>query len=1099
MGCCRKSEESSNLSESDECLRKEHGASLLAITSDGSVWLLDLNQQNHSLSRPTKKQKEATRDGVKQVTGIVDQKKASDVQEPSFSKHKLPKLQSKQDEWGLFDDIDMYDSQELFGFEDVLDTKKKVSSSTTKHVEATQKRSSAGAPAISTSNETQPLMLLWRKFKVSILEETPQKLKVQLVAPTMSLGVVPGACLACFGPHRSVIVLTLLGTLKIFQAGSGSAAAQAYNPLGNNVLSTGESHQTCVLFASVVGGTGEGSIQLSTKFLGSIFAKCGIQQATNAVFTGDTAGRVHAIPVDISGTTMWAPILLCELKEPILALLAVSSVAPAFETSRPGDGRSNTTTTDKSPFLKSKTVVDARTEQEPREYNHLLVIGKQGRVMAMYPKNKREESFHSLFLSADCLEGSSWANHHTFAGSHMEGLVLRDWVIKFPVVEACILGSAQLCYCTGSRIFVMDLFEDVNFSYDSFGSHRPAAAVLESSAEGITRKKLYRKYLHRRLRETFVSREVPLSDTVVHLISKVSFSGTVSGRPVVALTSKGRLLSVEVSEHSLLTGEADSSSSAEFQKSWSTVYTRTKARFTELIEKIAEATQLFNAVQRRVVALNFAIHELAAALHIAYHLSTGCCSDFLKRPASLPDGYKLIRQIPESQNLSTCRLWCSLTVYHHPSISLSAEHLQFSHCNHQVPFSSTAVSYDCSTSPIRLSVDLYNHSSFPLSHHWSMLLKVGPLISSCKSVASFSTIINSGRGLPIGGHCTSDFDFVAPCKNWEPLLASIYLCHIHDFHKLLLDSSGSDNTASDDCFHVSPYCYEISAGKLLNGDEELQFWNECASTRHAGSSTLDEGAQGFLNTPGAACFLLSQYRIDVLSFLMPPTSGLGYKLYDILSESQGHTEHVFGSFSGSITLQARPDQMDAKATELWALFCLEDLVQRSNLKVGNELVMSTPAGGMVSFSLDKEVAEDGIEAFWRVKLQASSLQVGCLVREAILSRLEEREKNTRFSEGSGNLHSSADQHELHCLEKATQFDPHERLRDVDDETLMAVMKNVEKIGHRAEVLLRCWEDVRACAQQEGTDIVINLLNDTYALVQELLEAYRTFCKISPLR
>lgn len=238
-----------------------------------------------------------------------------------------------------------------------------------------------------------------------------------------------------------------------------------------------------------------------------------------------------------------------------------------------------------------------------------------------------------------------------------------------------------------------------------------------------------------------------------------------------------------------------------------------------------------NTIGSHDKALTLSMNELAVALPKAYDILRS--SDRLDLLSSVCNTDPSSKPVRESES-SITGLCCKLSATPVKIISIDSNQLCFGGPNND-PFrkhSRHLVSQEYSNYKVRLDVSLINHARSPLSQYWSLVIELQSCLSVIIPTTHYSIIINDNLGLPVGAHWNHSFNVKLPGGPWGPVIATVFLSHIHDYHKLLLvDSTGIYSR---------------------------------------------RGRRDFEIASSAACVVLLRQRIDILSLLSAPPPRLGH-------------------------------------------------------------------------------------------------------------------------------------------------------------------------------------------------------------------------------
>lgn len=227
------------------------------------------------------------------------------------------------------------------------------------------------------------------------------------------------------------------------------------------------------------------------------------------------------------------------------------------------------------------------------------------------------------------------------------------------------------------------------------------------------------------------------------------------------------------------------------------------------MQSIADAESCRDAIQSHEQALTLAMNELALALPRARDIAT--------------DKQKLAFKtiIPKSPKgeIATA-LGCTLIATPVPSSSLGSDQLSFGGFPSSRKPSNFVDRSMYKNFKTRLDIALINHSRTPLSQYWSCVLELQTCLSTASPTSQYSFTINNGRGLPVGFLWNHRIHVNLPGGPWGSVMATIYLCHIHDSHKALLQNSrGSDLGRASSAGCVVLLRQRIDLFSLLQGPQ----------------------------------------------------------------------------------------------------------------------------------------------------------------------------------------------------------------------------------------------------------------------------------------
>jgi hypothetical protein len=169
----------------------------------------------------------------------------------------------------------------------------------------------------------------------------------------------------------------------------------------------------------------------------------------------------------------------------------------------------------------------------------LFVISSLGRI-AVIATNKTENTRGS---SLGLISGFT----NLFQVDLNDDIAVRDWRVPGPVLSPMIFGSECLCFCSASNIFLINLREI-----------KPMLGNATQRTE-ISQKVTMETSINYRI--------IPMGDVVIALSGMYSSSLAKTSRLVVALTSRGRLIAVDISDQ-LLKMQKPVFTSRKLDKSW---------------------------------------------------------------------------------------------------------------------------------------------------------------------------------------------------------------------------------------------------------------------------------------------------------------------------------------------------------------------------------------------------------------------------------------------------------------------------------------------------------------------------------------------------
>ncbi|KAH9304594.1 hypothetical protein KI387_008998, partial [Taxus chinensis] len=187
------------------------------------------------------------------------------------SKNMVPKC--SKDEWGLFEDIDIYESMDCDDSIHVSGDKDGSSKILTLgNLIASSKATSAKQMSRSRSDQ---VCFQIKQLTVSSSAEVIKNVRPKMVMQENLIGCVQGACFASFGPQDVCIVITTWG-MELFQAssttGNSTTIFKRLKSINGDIAF--QSQPTCGLIVTstdnVSSGNREGTIVLHDKFFGAL-------------------------------------------------------------------------------------------------------------------------------------------------------------------------------------------------------------------------------------------------------------------------------------------------------------------------------------------------------------------------------------------------------------------------------------------------------------------------------------------------------------------------------------------------------------------------------------------------------------------------------------------------------------------------------------------------------------------------------------------------------------------------------------------------------------------------------------------------------------
>lgn len=266
-----------------------------------------------------------------------------------------------------------------------------------------------------------------------------------------------------------------------------------------------------------------------------------------------------------------------------------------------------------------------------------------------------------------------------------------------------------------------------------------------------------------------------------------------------------------------------------------------------LLQSIADAESCRDAIQSHEQALTLAMNELALALPRARDIATDKKKLVFK--TSIPSTSK------EENITAHAALGCTLTATPVPSTSLGGDQLSFG-----------GIGFGSSRKPpnyvdrnmyknfkTRFDITLINRTRTPFSQYWSFILELQSCLSPASPSSQYSLTINNGHGLPVGFQWNHRLHVNLPGGPWGPVMATMYLCHIHDSHKALLQKSRGRS-----------------------------------------------GQQKLGRASSAGCVVLLRQQIDLFSLLQGPQSTLGHTSWTPSFSGNKNLMKKVSSFAGMI-------------------------------------------------------------------------------------------------------------------------------------------------------------------------------------------------------
>ncbi|XP_059077637.1 uncharacterized protein LOC131042158 [Cryptomeria japonica] len=1003
---------------------------LLAVTVDGCVWFMPVCPEHETTERPFKRKKK---------TRTAESKKMV----PRFSK----------DEWGLFEDVDVYESM-------VCDASIPVSgdkdgSSNIMILDNPKFSNKATSAKQMSASKSGQLCLQIKQLMVSSSETVIENARPRLVMQEKMIGCVQGACFACFGPQDMVIVVSTCG-MEIFQASStmgmsSTSFKRVKSVNGDNAFS---SQPTCGLVVtstkSVPSGNKGMMVVLHDKLFGAFSDGLSGGKSPHLLLKGDVDGCVYMTPLFFQDIDVPSSRLLCRLGQPILALLAISS--------------GNAATNSESIVNKKSEGVKDRQLSEVRDT--LLVVGQHGRIVAV--------SCSKIFDINSCIISSFRADKKSFEIElDRNSFEICEWKVQAPLTSVCLLGSKYLCYCARSEGFISTLFEDrdtqksfgmdthnLSNKDDMHGKHQTGSQSKTGNSE----------WARCSLREKLFTKKLPVADAVIGVAGKDISESNMSGRPMVILTARGRILGVEIC-NSVPIPEGYYAGAMP-KRSWRTWESDMDANVKSLMSILDDISRAADHIHQFNHLLNHAISELAISLKVAFSILTDPSRDNLLRPKLVNTKY--VRSMSLSPK-------CSIKVTPHSAMLAPSKTLAFNdyHGGSEMNCVENFLQMN-NSSLVRFSVTLDNCTIHPLSPHWILVLELQNAGKENSKAIIFSSIINNGFGLQPDSQCIVEFDMKVPGLLDGPVSLSTYLCHLCDYHKLL------HNQYSTDVEKTTRRGKHLKGLTCVDDSKIEEFFAKIALEEVQNTSkSISMPSDAF----GSVCIPLSQHRIDILSIVsFPPQKFYHSVRASHLSNKSGESsvhdstekfchDNVLGLFSGilSFTFKGgeKHSRTDADTLTTWRELFSEDLLDRGSLsKTKDKIILSIFGGHIISISL-KGLRDQHIE----LHFEAPTLLLGCLLREALIWRLKNCEAIDNFQHGKNNLDSL-------CMVQDSAD------KSNADTKLLEAKKQIEVLLDRAEALSTNWNEINL---QDARDTkVFPILEDIHSIMNDLLKLYRTF-------
>eukprot|EP01018_Ginkgo_biloba_P006745 Gb_09804 [translate_table: standard] len=1043
---------------SNEANFDDNAPSLLVITSDGHVWLLPVFPINRATERPSKRKKVSYPAEAYKLGPRFTASQTHKTQENSVLKSQL-----RNDEWGLFEDIDIYESMDCD--DDVTILREKDASSDSLIVENSFKNVSL-RKQMSTST-SDGVFLQVKQLAISTPPKLIQKTIASLVMQENLIGIVEGACFAVFGPHDMVIVISKC-SLQFFQATTSAVSPSILFERVESMDGDLSFHKdpTCALIITAAknistDGYGQVATLLHEKLFNVFLEGFNSAKPQHLLLKGDTDGRVYLSPLFCPDIKMPASRILCNLEQPILALFAIPS----------GNARN------KSEFLINDEIENKTARQKLEVRDTLLIVGQYGRIVSISCSNNLDEC--SCFLS------NSWTKYKVLFDINLEksNFDIRDWKVQTPLTYVCMLGYKHLCYCARSEVFILSLFEDrdvqqsVGMGPGKMTTHGEKHRTGLECQTSMGNNTLDQQQAGCILKEIVLPKKIPIADTIIGIAAKDNSVCNTRGRPLVVLTARGRILGVEVSDYALtLEGYYYGSLP---RKTWRTWQSNMDDHVKGLISMIDEISRAANLIQQRNHSLNLALNELAFSLKVASSILLDPNRDILLSPK--PTRKKNVSNTPLSPK-------CTIKVTPLPAMLVSSENLAFENYTSSSEIKSTESFLQNEMCGLaRINVTLYNSTEQLISSHWTLMLELHNTGMNNSIVATYSSVINNGFGLLPGAHCIIEFDVKLFGLHVGPIIVFIYLCHVHDYHELLHGHSFTDHRGETS----TPLRKHLQGLTCLGNSKIDKEFLATVTHEETQSSSIRASNKSF-NTTGSICIPLSRDRIDILSVAShPPQKSLhacrvscpsdkSSGLNDNVAMPKSCHENVLGAFSGTLNVTLKASEQHSRTTgdalKTWKELFLEDLVEKGSLsKAGDKIILSVPGGQIISISLRGSPVQE--ESYLlQLHFEAPSLQLGCLLREALTWRL----KNC---EAIGSIQSRKDA--LHNFSVVRDLD---HISTVDA-TVLEIKKQAEVILHRTEVLSTIWNEIKL--QDAGDSMeFLPLLGDIQSIIYDLLKVYK---------
>ncbi|KAG0618266.1 hypothetical protein M758_4G050100 [Ceratodon purpureus] len=859
--------------------------------------------------------------------------------------------------------------------------------------------------------------LRWKELDVETYTPSPRAIEVKnvLVADTL-VGTVPGAKVAAFGPNNYVALGSPVGSPELLCVNrlAASHPEGAEYPISISGL---RREPACLLTVSSVQhrqkhGPGDCQAVLSQDLFESLSSpSAGASDYEILLIQGGMNGRVSTFRME-KDTVVSPPHTVCDLHQPVVTIIPLAHL----------------------PTRSGSNSQMGATEgyDEVRGANWLIVIGVLGQVAFLSSVRDQltmEEPNDGPFL-ARRNHTPTRVENTSRSLSILKELVSNEGVLSGPVTSACLVGGARLCYTVGSAVFISELFDDLE-------------SVLESG--GVGSRVEYSRSSSSNMRADNSLVKLPCQRIPISNVAAITGPGlfTYNGtHSLVTLTGAGRLLSIKISKQfasPFSTGNLGIDCCQNSLKAYSGNCIKVS------LQSIADAESCRNAIQNHEQALTLAMNELALALPRARDIATSkknlvCKTSFRNNQSSSK----------EESATANVGLGCTLTAATVPSTSLGDDQLSFGgigfgSLRKPSKFVDRNVHQFFKT---RLDIALINHSRTPLSQYWSCILELQSCLSTASPASQYSFTINNGHGLPVGFQWNHRIHVNLPGGPWGPVMATMYLCHLHDSHQALLQNS-----------------------------------------RGFG---LGRSGQNLGRASSAGCVVLLRQQIDLFSLLQGPQSTLGHTSWTpALSGNTnlktkgsslagiGGTElldladaDTLGSFSGDLAFSF---SLDAKHnvskpinnTADWQHAFLSNFLQQpASSTEWRRLRLTSQGGHTVAISVDGRKGQGG-EYQSLVNIQTPCLLLGILLREALLCQIMGLDADPALG---GNkkvvLHKNGSMN------------------------FVVKLNGIQALVERAREALNVWKKFQSHLPPTALDLVAPLLGHTYVVTGELIQAYK---------